>query len=322
MNIVIIGGGVAAHEAAVAARKSAPLAAIEIFSAEKLRPYRRPMLSALLKGGTPDEKTFFIKPESFYAENSLNLHLDTLVEKIGKNHITLADSTVVPFDRLIIASGGMASRPPLPVAPGAMLFTLRTYLDAVKLNAFLPDFRQIAVIGGGVLGLEIADSLLARGIQTTVLERAERLFPQRMSGQESSGLLSRLNAVKDLRVLCNVSAAGVSRGGVICENGLLIPADAVICAAGTVPCSSLASEAGIAVGRGIIVDRRMQTSRENIFAAGDAAEFDGNVFGLYTDAMATGKTAGTNAAGGAADYSPAGRTPIRLMALGEKLVLP
>ncbi len=322
MKIVIIGGGVAAHEAAVAARKSDPQAQIDIFSAEKLRPYRRPMLSGLLKGGTPDEKLFFIKPESFYSENRLTLHLDTMVEKIASGAVTLADSSIVPFDRLIIASGGIARRPALPVAPGAQVFTLRTYMDMAKLNAFLPEFKQVTLVGCGVLGLEIAESLTSRGIRTTLLECAPQLFPGRMTPEDAGALLERLNAVENLHIICSASAAGISRAGVITENGILIPADAVVFAAGSLPCASLASEAGITVGRGIVVDSRMQTSMENVFAAGDAAEFDGHTFGLYTDAMATGKVAGTNAAGGDAVYAPAARTPVRLMAFGEKLVMP
>lgn len=322
MNIAVIGGGVAAHEAAVAARKTDPQAEIHIFSAEKLRPYRRPMLSGLLKGNAPDEKVFFIKPENFYAENRLDLHLDTIVESIGKDFITLADSSTFHFDKLIIASGGVARRPAVPSAPGALIFTLRSYLDLVKLNAFLPECRQVAVIGGGVLGLEIAESLVARGINTTVLECAPQLFPGRMTPEAAEELLKKLNAIEKLQIFCNASASGISRAGVICSSGMLIPADAVIFAAGSLACTSLAAEAGIAVNKGIIVDNKMQTSRENVFAAGDAAEFDGHPFGLYTDAMTTAKVAGTNAAGGGALFAPAGRTPVRLMAFGEKLVLP
>ena len=323
MKIIIAGGGVAAHEAAVAARNTAPDAEIIICSGENIRPYRRPALSGLLKNGNPpDEKTFFIKPESFYADNRITLRLNSPVEAIGEKFVVLSDGSRESFDRLIIATGGKACVPQLPAAPGVLIFTLREYMDLLKLQAFLPDCRQVAVIGGGVLALEIADSLLARNIQVTVLERANSLFPGRLAPEDAAELLNRLNRHENLSVRCGENAAGIGRAGVITASGEVVPADAVIFAAGSAPRNILAVEAGIAVNRGILVDEKMRSSAADIFAAGDVAEYAGNTFGLYLDAMNTGKIAGINAAGGNAQFTPAARTPVRLMALGEKLVMP
>ena len=320
MKIIVIGGGVAAHEAAVAARTAAPEAEIAILSEEKLRPYRRPMLSGLLVGKTPDERAFFIKPSEFYSDNRIELRLESSVAAIRPGAAELADGTKLSFDRLIVATGGRAVMPPLPVAPGASAFTLRNYMDLLKLNAFLPECRRVAVIGAGVLGLEIADSLLKRNIEATVLERGERLFGGKLAPDDAAGLLERLGRIPGLSVRCSVSAAGISRAGVLSESGELFPADAVICAAGSRPDTALAAGAGIGTNRGIVADERMRTNVPGIFVAGDAAEFAGRPFGLYLDAVATGKVAGTNAAGGDAVYAPAAPTPIRLNALGERLV--
>ena len=322
MRIVVIGGGVAAHEAAVAARAASAEAEIAIFSEEKLRPYRRPMLSGLLVGKTPDERAFFLKPPEFYSDNRIELHLETSVAAIGSGTVELADGAKVPFDRLIVATGGRAVMLPLPVAPDAAVFTLRNYMDLLKLNAFLPECRRAAVIGGGVLGLEIADSLLKRNIEVTVLERGGRLFAGKLAPDDAAALLERLNRIPGLAVRCSVSAAGIGRAGVLDDAGELFAADAVICAAGSRPDVALAAKAGIETNRGVVADERMRTSVPGIFVAGDAAEFSGRPFGLYLDAVATGKVAGTNAAGGDAVYAPAAPTPTRLNALGEKLVMP
>jgi len=321
MRIAIAGGGVAALEAAIAARNTNADAAIAVFAGEKIRPYRRPMLSSLLKGNPVDEKIFFLKPEEFFAANRIELHLDSPVEMITGDALELSDGTLHPFDRLIIATGSKARVPQVPTAPGALVFTLREYLDLVKLNAFLPDCRQVTIIGGSVLGLEIADSLLARGLQVTVLERAAQLFPGRLTPEAAAELQTRLNGHERLTIHCGANVAGISRAGVLDNCGMIYPADAVVFAAGAVPRTILAAEAGLAVGNGIKVDAAMRTSRENIFAAGDAAEFNGRGFGLFTDAMATGKIAGINAAGGNAVFE-AKLAPLRLFALGEKLTMP
>jgi pyruvate/2-oxoglutarate dehydrogenase complex dihydrolipoamide dehydrogenase (E3) component len=184
----------------------------------------------------------------------------------------------------------------------------------------LPDCRQITIIGGSVLGLEIADSLLARGLQVTVLERSAQLFPGRMTPEAAAELQTRLNNHERLTIHCGADIAGISRAGVLDNRGMIYPADAVVFAAGAVPRTIIAAEAGLAVGNGIKVDAAMRTSRENIFAAGDAAEFNGRCFNLYMDAVASGKIAGTNAGGAAAEFT-AKPSPIRLFALGEKLVM-
>lgn len=321
MRIAIIGGGVASLEAAIAARTTSDTAEITLFAGEKIRPYRRPMLSGLLKGSPVDEKIFFLKPEDFFAANRIGLRLDSPVEAIKGNCLELTGGELFPFDRLIIATGSKARVPRVPTAPGALVFTLREYLDLVKLNAFLPDLRQVAVIGGSVLGLEIADSLLARNLQVTVLERSARLFPGRLAPEASAELRTRLAGHERLTIHCGVDVAGISRAGVLDNSGMIYPADAVIFAAGAEPRTILAAEAGLEVGKGIKVDAAMRTSQENIFAAGDAAEFNGTVFGLFTDAMATGKIAGINAAGGSAVFN-AKPAPLRLFALGEKLTMP
>ena len=115
MKIVIAGGGVAAFEAANSARKISPDAEITVISSEKILPYRRPALSGMLGDFKINEKAFFIKPENFYADNRITLHLNTNCTAIEKNALLMADGSRFEFDRLVIATGGVAFRPDLPI---------------------------------------------------------------------------------------------------------------------------------------------------------------------------------------------------------------
>jgi nitrite reductase (NADH) large subunit len=188
-----------------------------------------------------------------------------------------------------------------------------------KLAARLDEnVRNAVVIGGGVLGLEIADSLLTRQIKTTVLEAANQLFPGRLSAGDAESLLGRLNALANLQILCGQSVESIGDNRVILKDGTAYPADAVIMATGSLPDLTLARSAGLECGRGVKVNEFMQSSDADIFAAGDTAEFNGRCFNLYMDAMASGKIAGANAAGAKTAFT-AKTSPMRLMALGEKL---
>ena len=320
VKIVIAGGGPAALESAVAARKVSPDAQIDIFSAEKLLPYRRPALSGLLGADKKlEEKTFFIKPADFLPGLNITFHPDSRAVAVEGQILRLADGTAVPFDRLILACGSEAVRP--PVAGAQYAYTLRSLADMENLTARLErGVKNAVIIGGGVLGLEIADSLLTRQIPTAVLEGSKQLFPGRMSEADAAALCERLNKIENLQILCGETAAKVSDCEVTLKSGAVLPADLIIFACGSRPDLTLAQSAGVECGRGVKVDEFMQSSREDILAAGDMAEFNGRCFNLYMDAVASGKIAGSNAAGEKVPFT-AKISPVRLFALGEKLTM-
>lgn len=320
MKIVIIGGGPAAVESAVAARKNAPEAEVEIYSAENSLPYRRPALSGLLARDKKLESgSFYIKDEAFFAAGNIGFHPGCRAVGIEGKNVILASGEKITFDKLILACGSNAVRPAIPGAEKG--YTLRNLSDMDKLAAKLDSgVKNAVIIGGGVLGLEIADSLLTRQIKTVVLEAAPQLFPGRLSGDEAAALLARVNALENLQVICNQVVEKISDSAVTLENGMEFPADAVIMATGSLPDTSLAQSAGLKCARGVIVDEFMRTSNADIFACGDAAEFNGRCFNLYMDAMSSGKAAGANAAGVETRFT-ARPSPMRLMALGEKLVM-
>ncbi|MBE6357416.1 MAG: NAD(P)/FAD-dependent oxidoreductase [Lentisphaerae bacterium] len=321
MRIVIVGGGPAALESAIAARKNNSDAEIVICSAENSLPYRRPALSGLLASGKRiDPKTFYIKPEAFFAEQRITLRTGCRIAAIREHLLVTVSGEEIAFDKLILACGGEAVRP--PVCGGERAYTLRTLADMETLVARLDaGVKSAVIIGGGVLGLEIAESLISRQIPTTVIEAAPQLFPRKLAASDAAELQTRLNKIADLTILCGEKVTSIAAEAVITESGKELPAEVVIFATGSSPDLTLAKSAGIVCGRGVIVNEFMESSVPDIYAAGDTAEFNGRCFNLYMDAVACGKVAGSNAAGNKVAFT-ASFSPVRFFALGEKLVMP
>ena len=321
MKIAILGGGVAAFEAANTARKVSADAGITIYSAENMLPYRRPALSGMLADFKINEKMFFIKPESFYVESNISVKLNTRCVEIRENKLVMADGSVAEFDRLIIATGGKACLPAIPGSDRNNVYTFRNVADLEKLDKVLSNTAQAVIVGAGVLGLELAESMLKRNIKVTVLEMAPRLFSRFLSEEQSAEVSAKLKDFADLHFEFNATAAEVTDAGVTLADNRTIPADIVIFAAGSRPSLPEKMPETLKVNRGILVDSTMQSSIPGIYAAGDAIEFEGKCFGLYNDARTTGIVAGNNAAGGAEEFKPAAATPVRCFCLGLKLVM-
>ena len=323
MKIIIAGGGPAALESAVSARKVSPDAEIAIYSAENILPYRRPALSGLLGAGKElDAKTFYIKPESFFAEMDIAFHGGNAAVGVEGNELILANGEKAHFDRLILACGSEAWRPPIQGADGKNVYTLRSFADMQNIiSALEHGVKKAVIIGGGVLGLEIAESFISRNVETFVLENAARLFAAKLSEADSQALLERLESHEHLHILCGTSTAKITDGSVELVDGKVLEADIVILSCGSRPDLQVAKSAGVECEKGVIVNEFMQSSREDIFAAGDTAQFNGRCFNLYMDAVASGKAAGANAAGEKNVFT-AKFSPVRFFALGEKLVMP
>ena len=320
MKLAILGGGVAAFEAANAARKISADIEITIYSAESVLPYRRPALSGLLADFKINEKMFFIKPESFYEENRISVKLNTRCVEIKENSLLMADGSVAGFDRLIIATGGYACRPNIPGSDNANVYTFRSVADLEKLDKALNQVSKAVVIGAGVLGLELAESLLKRNIDVTVLEMAPRLFSRLLSEEQSAEVAAKLQAFENLHFEFGVAVSSVADSGVVLADNRSIPADIVIFAAGSRPQFPEKYPADLQINRGVVVDKNMQSSLPGIYAAGDVVEFANRCFGLYNDARNTGMVAGTNAAGGNAEFQAAD-SPVRCFCLGLKLTM-
>ena len=316
MKVLIIGGGVAAFEAAVAVA-AAGVHKVTVCTKESVPPYRRPALSRMV-AETIADTAFYFKDSAFYQEHDIELLLGeeaTAIERKEKT-VLFSSGRKIAYDRLILATGGRAFVPPVPGAENTHV--LREYDDLCFIRKKLSEgLRRAVVIGGGVLGLELADSLLAKGCEVTLAEAGPHVLSRNLDKESARLVMEHLNTLPGLRVKTYSKIVEITPEGVIFEDET-VPSGLTVFSAGVRSNTALAAGAGLPVDRGILVNERMQTADPDIFACGDAAEFCCGCCNLLTTAKAMGRVAGVNAAGGDEVFRQE-VCPLRMMALGIKL---
>ncbi len=309
MMFVVLGGGVAALNAATALRERDHGAGIVMVSGESHPPYSRPMLTkAALRGFRSDRHV--LRPSSWYTRNAIDLRLNQAVTDLDlANHVVTVDSGErIRYDRCVYALGASSFIPPIPGTDKKGVIAIRTFSDIARLRSVLLTSREVVVIGGGVIGLEAAWEVRRTGRAVTVLEMAPRLMG-RLLDEESADVLrehAEANGVTVRTAIAIESLLGDdSVTAVRLTDGSEHPAQAVIVSCGVRPNISVAKNAGLGVERGVVVSPAMATSDGDIFACGDCAEMNGVNHGLWSEAAAQGTVAGANAAGDRLVYSEA-----------------
>ena len=253
-------------------------------------------------------------PDAWYDDNRITCWLNTRALAIDRDagEVLLGTGERLPFDRLILATGSEAYVPDIPGfgAPGT--FVLRTAADALGVREYVQQAgaEHAVVAGGGLLGLEAAYAVHKLGLRTTVLERGPWLLRRQLderAGELLRGYLTNLG----LEILVGAEAAAVEAGRVVLGDGRRLQADVFLVAAGISPAVDLARRAGLDVARGVLVDDRLRTSDERIFAVGDLAEWRGSVLGLWPVAVEQAEVAAENAVGGSRPY--AGTIPVTML---------
>lgn len=314
MKVVVIGNSIAAHTFVTNLLKLADSVEIEIYGEEARLPYYRTRILSLLDSqADPDSLT--IRPViSDSRVRQYNLHVDNIDP--DAKLIYASDGKAHEYDVLVLANGARASRLPLPGGRSDGIFALRT-VDDVHQLAFWLDRHSgpVAVIGGGLLGLEAA-SEISRYIsrEVTVLESADYLLPRQLDSESARYLQKRLSSM-NIKVLCSAKTSNFlsSKGEVSaikCDDGFTIPAQTVIESVGISPNTFLAVDAGLNVGRGVIVDEFMRTSSPDIYAIGDVAQIDGQVRGTAAVAMDSAKTLASVLSGQQKAYKAASQSSI------------
>lgn len=305
-KIVIVGGGIAAVSTADAVRSKNKVAEIRIISKENTMPYYRTMLTEHLHADMPEEK-LKIKKDSWYKEKNIELITgDTAVSIILKDKkIVLLSGKEYSYDKLILATGSECFIPPIKNAALEGVFTIRSMKDTENVKEYAKKCKRAVVIGGGVLGLEAAWGLKELGLEVSVIEMMQRILPKQLDEKGSKILEQAIirSGVKVYKGIVVDHLEGDEKvSSIVLEKGEHIMADLVVISAGILPNKQLAADTGIQTGRGIIVNEKMETSEKDIYACGDAAEYEGKVIGLWQVAMEQGKTAGLNISGGNAVY--------------------
>lgn len=321
-NFVIVGSGVAAVSAANAIRARNTVANITLISKETSYPYYRPALSDLIVKDMPTEE-FDLNPESYYAENNIELKLGTTVESIDTTNksLVLAGGETVSYDKLILASGSSNFVPPIPDANAKGVFSVRYKEDSLALREYAKGKSKAVIIGGGVLGLEAADALQELGLNVTIVEAAPRIMPRQLD-PSASAFMQNILANKNVNLITAASAQEIvtvdNTVTGVKINDELVEADLVVINVGVRANTQLAVSANINIERGIVVNEKMETSVTDIYACGDVAQFEGISTNLWAPAIEQGKVAGANAVGDVATFANQVE-PLSLIVFGTEM---
>lgn len=267
---------------------------ISIFTDESYPFYYRPRLIECLSGKLTIED-IIIHDKQWFQENNINLYLNEKVTKID-----IADKCIKSneqkyyYDKLLLANGSHCFIPPFSNSDLKNIFTLRDGEDLKKINSAAADSKKAVVVGGGLLGLEIAYNFAQAGLDTTVVEVAPYLLPMQLD-KKGGDLLQKKLKENNVKVITDVDTTGFE-GTESVEKVILkdqeIAADLVLISTGVRSNTKLVKSLPIDKNNGIIVNNKMQTSHPDIFAAGDVAEYNGETHGLWPPALKQGKIAG------------------------------
>ncbi|MDP4143604.1 MAG: FAD-dependent oxidoreductase [Bacillota bacterium] len=326
-KIVIMGSGAAAIAAIKAIRGEDKESRITVYGEERFYPYHRVRISKELFGGLEEEK-FLLQKKVWYEENNIDVCLDSKIVKLipEENKIVLKDGTDTYYTKLLLATGASNVTPPILGIDKNGVFTLRSLEDALEISAYLKDRKTIVLIGGGVQNLELAHVISKSGRKVIVVEFAPRLMPRQLDS-EASTMLKKAIEDQGVEIMLDTQVNEIlgenSVEGIITKNQMEKSCDTVIYSTGVKPNIQLARGAGLDVNIGIRVNARMKTNNSSIFAAGDAAEYNGSIYGTWGMALQQGKIAGLNMCGKKVDfeYTSSGVTAnvfgIPLFSMGE-----
>jgi nitrite reductase (NADH) large subunit len=303
---LIIGNGVAGTTAADSIRRNDVEGEIIIVTDEDIPFYYRVRLPDLL-GGRVRESELIAKKNEWYSEKKISLRLDTRITAAEPEtkKIHTEDGEHLAYDRLLLANGSHPFIPPIKGCNMPGVFAIHNINDVRRVSAEAPGIAEVLLIGGGLLGLEAANALHRLGKKITVVEFFPRLLPRQLD-IEGATRLQRYFEDLDFSFRLGATTREIQGSGrveqVVLEDGTVLPTEMVIISAGVRPSLDLALMLNLNTDKGVIVDKHMQTSNPDIYAAGDVIEFDGRTYGIWPAAMEQGKIAGTNISGGNATY--------------------
>jgi len=278
-----------------------------MISAEKSITYNRPMLSDVLSEDY-DETQFYIEDIKWYEENRVRLLLNSKVVRIDTDQkcIVTEHNESINYNKLILATGSHSFIPPITDINKQGVFTIKDIEDVKIIKKYVKDAKSIAIIGGGVLGLETADAFSTLGKKITVIESADYLARRQLDLYASRYLKKRIVA-SDVNVIEDTGITAIEGDeyvtGVHLNTGELIDADIVIVSTGIRANIGICEGTNIQCNNGILVNSKMETNVEGVYAAGDVAEFDSKLYGIWPASKEQGDIAGANSIGDSKEFS-------------------
>ena len=307
-RVAIAGAGHAAGQVVATLQQKKFDGTILLVGEEPWLPYQRPPLSKKFLAGELDAERLHFKPESFYDQPGIEVRLETRIDAIDHDNKTLHTATgeIIAYDKLIIATG---ARPRLLDAPGVELagvHYLRTIADVTGIRQQLAQGTQMAIVGAGYIGLEVAAVASQLGADVTVMEMEDRVM-SRVVSPAISEFYQKEHAAHGVNLMLSTGVSGFGGNGQVesvqLASGEQVVADLVVIGIGIVPNAELALDAGLDVDNGIVVDDHCQTSAADVYAVGDCTHHPNDILGCRVrlesvhNALEQAKTAASNICG-------------------------
>ena len=280
VDYVIIGAGPAGVVAAETLRRCDPAGAVTLLGEEPEPPYSRMAIPYLLAEEVGEDGTLLRHGAGHYQGLGIQVRRDrvTGVSPEAKT-IALEGGEALAYDRLLIATGSSAARPPIPGMELPGVETCWTLEDARRIAARMAPGKRVVLMGAGFIGCIVLQALAARDLKVTVVEMAERMLP-RMMDQTGGAMIARWCESQGVAVRTGAQVTGIEAAGpgagagfrLDLKGGAALEADLVICATGVRPNIGFLDGSGIATEAGILVDHHLETNQPGIYAAGDVAE--------------------------------------------------
>ena len=312
-KVVIAGAGHAAGQLVASLKQQKFAGQIVLVGDEPYLPYQRPPLSKKFLSGDMPAERLYVKPASFYDDPQIELRLETLITEIDRDGKTLkTDSGDIAYDTLILALGSRVRHLPVEGADLDGVHYLRRIADVDGIHAELQHKKNAVIVGAGYIGLEVAAVIRQLGLEVTVVEMADRVM-SRVVSPEISDFYQIEHATQGVKLRLSTGIAAFRGDGrvsaVETADGELIPADFVVVGIGIIPNVELASDAGLTVEDGIVVNDQCQTSEPGVYAVGDCTSHPNSIYDRRLrlesvhNALEQAKTAVNNICGKETHYS-------------------
>lgn len=283
-GMLIVGAGECGARAALTLRERGYDGPVTLVGDEPHLPYERPPLSkdAMVSEAEPAPK--FVGDHEHYAGRRIACVTSARAVAIDRaaRRVTLSDGRSFPYDKLLLATGAVPRKLPLPGSDSSRCAYLRTHDDALRIRAALKPGSRIAILGGGFIGLEIAASARKRGASVTVIEALPRILTRGVP-EAIAQVVDARHRREGVTLACGKAVLALRETPVGIEIGLAdgstVAADMLVIGIGAVPVTELAQKAGLAIENGIAVDAQLRTSDPDIYAAGDCCSFPLAVYG-------------------------------------------
>jgi len=313
MSYVIIGNSTAAVGAVEGIRQNDVQTPITIISDEPYHTYSRPLISYYLGGKVTEDKIYY-RSKDFYERNHVKPILGVKAEEIDpdKKEVVLRDGSKVPYEKLLIATGGKPFIPPMQGLGKENIFNFIKLDDVKSIEKVAIKGSKAIIVGASFSGLKAVEALVHRGVEVTVIDIMSRIMP-RVFDEIAASIAMKTLEDYGVKVLLNTTVEKIlgdeKATGVQLKDGGELTCDFIILALGVRCNIDLVKDSEIRTNRGIVVDERMQTNIPDIYAAGDAAEGYNFIedrmmeIAIIPNAYRQGETAGINMAGGQRLYN-------------------